>query len=364
LLPDGRVLTASGDPSPGGPLVASIFSPPYLFSGDNPSVRPTITTAPNKIGYGRSFCIQTSQATTITKVALLRAGSVTHMINMDQRYLEFTPTVSGNMLTCSFPYNGSDAPPGNYLLFLVNNASPAVPSIGRWVTVGPLDATPPSTILLVPGGCSMSSITLKWNAPANANGCRVTSYQIRYSTSPITNETDWNNATVYLGAPAPLDPGKAQQQNVNGLNSCTWYYFAIKASDDLGQWSEMSNEVIARTKCTSNGQCLTDVESSSIDKKVVEAALRLEPPMPNPTADEVQVKYGIPKSMAGQTLTLTAYDAAGRRVARLERSAAKPGSFQALWDLKGENGARVRAGLYWLRLEVGGQRVTRTLVVR
>src|SRR5438874_5783022 len=49
LLPDGRVLSAGGQPGPGasvGNASAEIYSPPYLFHGS----RPTITSAPTSVG--------------------------------------------------------------------------------------------------------------------------------------------------------------------------------------------------------------------------------------------------------------------------------------------------------------------------
>jgi galactose oxidase len=49
LLPDGRVLSAGGEPS--GGKSAEIYSPPYLFHGS----RPTITSAPTNVAYGQSF---------------------------------------------------------------------------------------------------------------------------------------------------------------------------------------------------------------------------------------------------------------------------------------------------------------------
>jgi hypothetical protein len=128
LLPDGRVLSAGsgrfGGTGPGqDQLNAEIYSPPYLFNG----ARPTITSAPTAISYGSQFTVNTPDAATITKVALIRAGSVTHHFNAGQRYIPLTFSTSSGSLTITAPANGNTAPPGYYMLFILN--SNGVPSI-------------------------------------------------------------------------------------------------------------------------------------------------------------------------------------------------------------------------------------------
>ena len=83
LLPDGRVLVSGGDDHNS----AEIYSPPYLFNG----IRPTITSAPQSIGYGQTFIVDTADTTEIDEVRIIRNGSVTHAQNWDQRVcnLEF-----------------------------------------------------------------------------------------------------------------------------------------------------------------------------------------------------------------------------------------------------------------------------------
>src|ERR1051326_4370317 len=116
LLADGRVLSAGGNV--GGPN-AQIFSPPYLFAGP----RPSITSAPTSAGYGQTVFVGTPNASTITKVTLLREGSVTHTNSMSQSFqsLSFTTTSTG--LNVTMPANANIAPPGYYLLFILNSRS-------------------------------------------------------------------------------------------------------------------------------------------------------------------------------------------------------------------------------------------------
>ncbi len=142
LLPDGRVLT-SGSGEGGGveyensEFTAQIFSPPYLFNPDGSlATRPVISSAPAKLTYGQPFNVQTPNAATVSRGTLIRLSSVTHATNMSQLLypLSFT-VVSPSRLRATAPASGNLAPPGPYLLFLVNSSG--VPSKAKIVTVGP-----------------------------------------------------------------------------------------------------------------------------------------------------------------------------------------------------------------------------------
>jgi hypothetical protein len=129
LLPDGRVLVAGGgrmDPVTDY-QTAEIYSPPYLFMGP----RPTITAAPGSVALGTTLAIQTKEAARIKSVALVRLGSVTHTYDSDQRYvnLDFTQTRGG--LEARTPTNSNIAPPGYYMLFIVDASG--VPSVAKIV---------------------------------------------------------------------------------------------------------------------------------------------------------------------------------------------------------------------------------------
>jgi len=60
-------------------------------------------------------------------VALIRGGSVTHHFNGGQRYIPLTFSQNAGSLTVTAPANGNTAPPGYYMLFILN--SNGVPSI-------------------------------------------------------------------------------------------------------------------------------------------------------------------------------------------------------------------------------------------
>jgi hypothetical protein len=131
LLGDGRVLVSGGGRSPGpNPLDQEnleIFAPPYLFKGP----RPSITSVPSQLVGNQAFTISTPDASRIAKVALIPVGNMTHGFNMSQRYLPLSFTVaSGSSLTVTAPADTNLAPPGIYMLFVIDTLG--VPSIASY----------------------------------------------------------------------------------------------------------------------------------------------------------------------------------------------------------------------------------------
>jgi hypothetical protein len=132
LLPDGRVLHAgsgdatmtNGQPAP-AQKNAEYYSPPYLFLG----ARPTISSAPTPISYGTSFAVGTPNASSIAKVSLIALGSTTHAFDMGQRFMWLTFSKTSTGLTVKAPTSRNAAPPGYYMLFILN--STGVPSKAR-----------------------------------------------------------------------------------------------------------------------------------------------------------------------------------------------------------------------------------------
>lgn len=134
LLPDGRVFAAGGvAPGTADPDQHSLelYSPNYLSLG----VRPVISAAPTSVTYGNAFSLDTSQAAGITSVVLIAPISVTHHTDSGQRYIKL-PILSrtATNIETRAPANGNIAPPGDYMLFVVNAQD--VPSEARFVNIG------------------------------------------------------------------------------------------------------------------------------------------------------------------------------------------------------------------------------------
>lgn len=140
LLQDGRVLSVgSGQPAATGladDFTAEIFTPPYLFNADGTlATQPTITAAPSSVTYNQTFTVQTPAAASVSKVTWISLGSVTHSYNENQRAMGLSFTASGTAaITVTAPARAALAPPGYYLLFIVDGRG--VPSVAKIVRVG------------------------------------------------------------------------------------------------------------------------------------------------------------------------------------------------------------------------------------
>ncbi len=130
LLPDARVLVSGMGADFGNvpnEMNAEFYSPPYLFKG----ARPAITQAPVQISYGSNFFVSTPDAATIATAVLIRTGAVTHFFDENTRYVPLTFQQTTGGLTLSAPASANFAPPGYYMLFIVNSSG--IPSIAPFV---------------------------------------------------------------------------------------------------------------------------------------------------------------------------------------------------------------------------------------
>ncbi|MGV8711907.1 MAG: galactose oxidase-like domain-containing protein [Nitrosomonas sp.] len=133
LLPDGKIVSAGGvAPGTADPDQHSmeLYSPGYLSLG----TRPVIVNAPPAVSYGNIFVIETPEAMDIAAIALLAPIAVTHHTDAGQRYIKLpirSRTVS--TLETAAPAHGNIAPPGYYMLFVINDQG--APSVARFVSI-------------------------------------------------------------------------------------------------------------------------------------------------------------------------------------------------------------------------------------
>ncbi|MEW6607198.1 MAG: fibronectin type III domain-containing protein [bacterium] len=82
---------------------------------------------------------------------------------------------------------------------------------------------------------TQDSISLTWTTP----GGSVTTYDIRYSLVPITDE-NWDDTIQVEKEPKPGSSGTLERWTIGNLSPQTTYYFAIKTSDEASNWSPLS----------------------------------------------------------------------------------------------------------------------------
>ena len=133
LLPEGRILAAGGV-APGtaeqDQLSMELYSPSYLSLG----IRPLVSNAPPAVTYASNFVIETSQAADINAVVLIAPIAVTHHTDAGQRYIKLPlHSRTATTIETKAPAHGNIAPPGYYMLFVVNHQD--VPSEARFVLI-------------------------------------------------------------------------------------------------------------------------------------------------------------------------------------------------------------------------------------
>lgn len=186
LLPDGRVLVAGGaDPNDSEPTLIyptgwvgptygagqtfnrkdfEIYKPPYFFNGPRPIILDVCRNGvqSRQIPYGGTFVIKTPQALTITKIALMRPGAVTHHTDSEQRYVQIPDsdvTKASGELTVKAPTNKNLAPPGYYMLWIMIDNLPCEKACFVQLIDMPIaGATPPATPKCSP--CFIATATL------------------------------------------------------------------------------------------------------------------------------------------------------------------------------------------------------------
>ncbi len=108
---------------------------------------------------------------------------------------------------------------------------------------------PPAAVTdLVASGATTSSVDLDWTATGDDGLVgQAMSYEVRYSTSPLTDENFGSATLVVSGVPSPSLSGQAESMTVGSLSASTMYYFGLRVHDDALGVSFLSNVVMLET---------------------------------------------------------------------------------------------------------------------
>jgi hypothetical protein len=122
-------------------LNAQIYHPGYLFKPDGTrAIRPIIDqvlgAVPEVVNPAATFNLTSADAADVKRVTMIKTGSVTHSIDMDQRFLEPSFTVSGDQIRVTLPANPFETPPGYYMVFIIDSAG--TPSRSKMIRINPL----------------------------------------------------------------------------------------------------------------------------------------------------------------------------------------------------------------------------------
>ena len=242
---DGTVLVAGGGrsdgvgPEAGGEYSAQVYSPPYLFAGP----RPTITGSPEAAAYNSSMTIKTPDAASIKAVNLVSLGSITHQVDMDQHFVPLGFTAGSGWLTVKAPVGPAYAPPGDYMLFIVNGNG--VPSVAEMVHLpgpdveapaSPASGGPDSGYWMLGSTGEMYGFgqsVVHGTAPALAKGARATNFAPTPSGNGywiVSNRGDvygYGDARHVGGNPA-LQPGEEMTSVSSARDGQGYWLFTNK----------------------------------------------------------------------------------------------------------------------------------------
>jgi len=230
LLPDGRVLSSGGGICGTCDQVgylaknAEVFTPPYLFKKDGSgqlASRPEITGAPATVNHGTSFQITTASAASIRKVGMMRLGSQTHSVEMEQHYVPLSFTAGAGTLTATVPANAHAAVPGVYMLFIVDSAG--VPSVARIVAVASAgDTTPPTVAGVTPasgatGVAAGTNVVATFSEPIAPASVTSSTFVLRDGGGAIvTASVSASGSTATLDPTGTLSPSTTYTATLSG----------------------------------------------------------------------------------------------------------------------------------------------------
>ncbi len=183
------------------------------------------------------------------------------------------------------------------------------------------------------------------NEPGS-NGAKAGSLIDRYFLNVFSNPSDPVGSSLMLvdgdGDPATVDPVMITDGNLQiHVSSC--------------DTPPISTDLAPKGGRASSRPALTGEGASTVPGELWLAAAT-----PNPTRTQAGVRLGLPRDA---NVALGVYDVTGRLVRELASGWLSAGVHSLVWDLRSARGESVPAGVYFLRLGVEGQVVSRNVAV-
>lgn len=200
---------------------------------------------------------------------------------------------------------------------------------------------------------------LLWNrkggsAPGLGAGCSAT--------TALTFDDD---GVVFTGLPVTAPVGTYRPDSALAL------FAGLAGTDVAGEWQLViedqaasdSGHVVCATLTLETHECAPGPglcsEAVAADRPAPEG-LVFAPPAPNPARGPTRLSFALPE--AGPVM-LAVHDLLGRRVRELANGPRRAGSYDVVWDGRDAGGRTSPPGVYFARLEAGGQTLVHRLVV-
>ncbi len=201
------------------------------------------------------------------------------------------------------------------------------------------DTVPPGKIIdlgAVPGS-DLGEANLSWTAPGDDNYSGTAyGYVIKYDTIAVT-DVNWATLPAYASPPAPLPAGQHQTCTVSGLIPGNLYFFAVRASDEVGSLGALSNVASLDISLdVADGHDLLPNKSYLIGN------------YPNPFNAETTIQYSLDRR---SQVNLSIYDLLGRKINTLVDASESGGIHSAQWNGTDFRGRVVGSGIYFCRMK-------------
>jgi fibronectin type 3 domain-containing protein len=234
LLPDGSVWTASSTTNrcTGNEYRTEIFKPAY-FSASRPTISGSVAVG----SYGQTITVPTPNPSGISRVSLVRLGATTHHFDTNVRLIWLQITArSSNSVTVSAPLNANLAPPGYYMIHVLDSS--LVPSTAQIIQIpGIATSNPPAQVLgLAVTSAGSSQLNLSWTASTAAD---LSHYNVYRSTT--------NGFTVNTATDTPIATPTINSYYDTRLISSTKYYYKVAAVNTSGLIGPLSAQASAET---------------------------------------------------------------------------------------------------------------------
>jgi len=100
-------------------------------------------------------------------------------------------------------------------------------------------------------------------------------------------------------------------------------------------------------------------EEGGIKEEINIGSFCLSPADPNPFTTKTTVRYGLPRET---NLTISVYNMLGQKVRDLYSGRQASGVYSVSWDGSGNSGEKSSSGIYFVRIEVGGEKASRKVM--
>jgi len=279
------------------------------------------------------------------------ASAITAANFASRSFITTEPAPTGPGTTQSMTINGFSPGRSYYLAMKTSDEMPNWSLISNVLLfTTPTDGTPPAAIADLGGYLtSGTAFIVNWTAPGDDGLIgTATTYDLRLDTAPITAAT-FDAAPSFVGEPVPAPAGTTQQFSITNLALGTTYWLAMKAVDEAGNRSPVSNIVTFASPSQAGISGPGAVEGFHLRSG-------------NPIRSAALFELGLPAGETGD-LTVELFDVSGRVRRQLVRGPAPTASLSIAWDGTDDAGRPLPNGIYFVTASAGRFRQVVRLVI-